>query len=89
VKGRCDGCGKDGPEREIRDHIISCPDWARLYDKDPSSVLDPAAAYARWHEQDRPRERQAGLEERVADVLGLRASLRTRYSRRPDPLEDT
>jgi hypothetical protein len=88
VKGRCDGCGAAGPEKEIGDHIISCPDWARLYDKDPSAVLDPVPSYLRWHEQDRPRERQEALEGRVADVLGRRAALRDRYGRRPDPLED-
>lgn len=88
MKGRCRGCGETGPVAEVNGHIVICPDWARLYALDPSAVLDPAAEYARWRRDDRPAERQAGLEGRVAEVLDLRAGLRARYARRPDPLED-
>lgn len=80
--GRCVGCGETGPERQVRQHCLKCPDWARVYWDNPSLALDPVSEYLRWAAEDKPGERAAELEAKVADTDARRAALADRYRTR-------
>jgi hypothetical protein len=85
--GRCAGCRRSGELKSIRWHVVICPEWARLYRDDPAAALDPEAEFERWRRADRPAERDADLQVRIADTEARRERSVARF-RRTDPLED-
>ena len=78
--GRCDGCQENGPLRDMEAHVLGCAKWAAAYRADPSSVLDPGPAYERWDAEDRPAEKQADLQRRMADTAGRRRRMADRFA---------
>lgn len=86
-KGRCAGCGENGPVKAVTAHILSCPDWAALYRQDPSAVLDPGPEHDRWLAEDRKEEKEAAIAGRVAATDDARRAMADRFTAR-DPLED-
>jgi hypothetical protein len=85
--GRCAGEGKTGPAREIAIHMITCPEFARLVQKNPERALPPEQEYARWRREDRDDEREGARSVKVADTDARRASMADRFRTR-DILED-
>lgn len=69
VKGRCAGCQKTGPIREIERHTTGCEFFAQLYAADPFKALSPGAEFIRYQEEDRNEEalefaRQQAMDEK-------------------------
>ena len=56
AQARCEGCGRVGSAKQIAGHVAECPDYAALYQADPSLPgLDPQVSYAAWRESDKSR----------------------------------
>lgn len=86
-QGRCAGCRLADELKKVSWHVMSCPDWAALYRKDPAAALMPAEEYARWYREERTAEHQAGLADRIADTQQRRAASVSRFKVK-DPLGD-
>jgi hypothetical protein len=84
--GRCAGCRRVGEVKAVGVHIVTCEDWAELYLSRPWAALLPAEEYERWRAAERPAERKADLEVRVADTQAKRAASVARFDV-PDLLE--
>lgn len=77
MQGRCSGCGKIGPEREIIDHAVGCPHLAALpLDK----VHNPAMDYQLWVERGRKAEQHARRDAVIADTDARREAMAARFS---------
>jgi len=87
AQGRCAGCKQTGPEKQVDWHVLTCPDYAELYRRDPAAALAPGPEYVRWREQDKAAEHAADLARRVADTVDQRRGSVSRF-RPADPLED-
>lgn len=85
--GRCAGCQETGEVKAVRWHVISCLDWAALYQHDPLAALSPEEEQARWLREDKDGEKLAHREATVADTDARRAAMASRFRTR-DPLED-
>lgn len=87
AQGRCAGDGETGELKDIAWHVLSCPQWAALYRKDPAAALQPAEEYARWRAEEAADEHAADLAGRVADTVSQRQRSVSRF-KVGDPLED-
>ena len=87
-RGRCAGCGDIGPEAEVREHVMCCPDFAAFVRENPGSVLTPALEYQRWKAADKAAEQTARIETKRADTDTRRAVMADRFRTR-DILEDS
>jgi hypothetical protein len=81
-QGRCAGCQETGELKAVEWHVLSCPDWARLYRDDPLSALPPGAEFERWRRDERDGERAEDLSARVADTVARRQVMADRFTRR-------
>lgn len=86
-QGRCAGCHRTGPRKQLDWHVTACEQWARLWREDPAAALLPGPEYARWRAEERPAEHAAGLRGRVADTVARREQSVGRFQAR-DPLEE-
>jgi hypothetical protein len=85
--GRCAGCGETGPERAVAGHAVRCPEFAALHRLDPARALPPAAEHQRWLAEERPGQKAAQHDAKVADTESRRAQMAERFRTR-DFLED-
>lgn len=86
-RGRCAGCGRTGPAREVTAHLPQCAQWAALYLEDPARALGPEEELERWQREDKAVE-HAVL---VATLRGASESRRAAQAARftlADPLEE-
>lgn len=86
-RGRCAGCGRVGPDGKVRDHIMSCPDFAELYQRDAQSIGTVQQEYEKWVAAGRPAARAAAHAASVADTDARRAAMADRFATH-DILED-
>lgn len=77
MTGRCAGCGKTGPPKPMRKHVVECLDWLAL---PPDRQLGPEAEYGRWQLEDREAERDARRERAIADNTAARAVAGARFA---------
>lgn len=56
IKGRCAGCQKTGPVREIERHTTACEKYAALYVATPERALAPADEFLRYQREERSEE---------------------------------
>lgn len=69
MSGRCAGCGTTSKSAaEVREHIRYCPDYRKLFARDPAAALDPEAEHARWVQSDRAAERADRRQAAVAEA---------------------
>lgn len=92
ASGRCSGCGRADSLRKISTHIVSCPDYAELFQSDPSKALDPAAEHRRFQTEDRSPEARAEqrgerLLVRFADINRQQAASTARWAKPPSILD--
>lgn len=86
-KGRCAGCLVVDDLPWVRRHIITCDDWARLYQADSTRALSAEDEYERWVNEDREEERAVHKVQAMADTDARKAKSVQRFNL-PDPLED-
>lgn len=86
-KGRCSGCGQVDDLPRTRQHIVSCPDWAALYQRASAQALTPEDEFDRWVRDERDGERAAVRVQAMADTDDRKALSVARF-KVPDPLED-
>lgn len=86
-QGRCPGCGEMNQVNVIYGHLVSCPEYARLYREYPERALSPVAEYQRWLGEEKSAEQATRVAAKVADTDGRRAAMADRFRTR-DPLED-
>lgn len=92
MSGRCSGCGRINSVRKISSHIVECPKYQDLYERDRSRALDPAAEYIRYQAEDRNPEaraerRGARMSVRFAEINRQQTVSAARWARPPDLLD--
>jgi hypothetical protein len=94
AQGRCAGCGKsDSSAKALNKHIMSCPQYVALFQKDPARALTPEAEYERWQAEDnnpeaREAAREARISVRIAESVVKQGNQHTRWATPPDILDD-
>jgi hypothetical protein len=99
MPGRCAGCGLENKScKVIKSHIMTCPDYKKLWQTDPDKALEPEDCFKQHKLEmdaskgDRREVRIAGL--RVTDKARV-AAQQKRYATRsaksyaePDPTDN-
>jgi len=90
--GRCAGCGRTDSQRKISLHLVDCPQYIDLFQRQPERCLAPAAEYERFRNEDnsvvaRAEQRGTRLAARFADINRHQAASAARWARPPDILE--
>lgn len=91
--GRCPGCGTSGSCKKINSHVLTCPDFLRLFREHPERCLHPADEYARYKREEDTSEARAGrrerrLSDRFAEMERIAQIAAARWRRPKDILED-
>lgn len=91
--GRCAGCGYNGSCKKVKAHILTCPDYLKLFRELPERCLEPAAEHARYKTEEdtseaRAERRDVRLQHRFAELERLQAAQVARWQRPKDILED-
>lgn len=93
AQGRCAGCGKTGTScKGMKNHIMSCPEYIQLYQKDPSKALEPGPEFARWQREENSEEARAEAKDkrlaaRFAALDVKRDKQSSRWATPPDLLD--
>lgn len=59
--GRCAGCGYTNSScKTVRAHVLSCPEYRKVWQTDRARALDPEAEWTRWtQEEGSPEAKEA------------------------------
>jgi len=93
AQGRCAGCGLiDNSSTKIRQHVVSCPDYLKLFKTTPERALEPAAEFVRWQAEDNTKEQRAEakdtrLAKKFAELDQRRVNQVARWVTPPDILD--
>lgn len=80
--GRCI-CGYTAQPGKVRDHQMSCPEFARVYQvQGPGAMRTAEQEYEHWVAEGRPAARAAAHEAVVADTDARRAAMASRFATR-------
>lgn len=91
--GRCAGCGLTDAPTKVKQHVLSCPGYLRLYREHPDRCLDPVAEFTRYKDEDDNREARAERRDnrmagRAAEMERRAVVAAQRLARPKDILED-
>lgn len=94
AQGRCAGCGKTGQScKGMKNHILECPAYVKLYKSDPSKALMPEQEFERWQREENSEEARAAardvrLAAKFAELDSKRDAQSERWAQPPDLLDD-
>jgi hypothetical protein len=94
AKGRCAGCGKTDSSCKVMDsHVVTCPDFIRVYRENPAKALNPREEFDRWNAEENSPEARAEAKDlrltaRFAALDQRRMEQSERWQKPKDPLDD-